>query len=279
MNKRGTIDDWDDAYANRDHIEDAEMFIDNWQILASDFRKMRTEGSPGAEIDVAYGSSERQRFDIFYPTGTPNGLFIFVHGGYWMAFDKNSWSHLASQALDRGWAVAMPSYSLCLNVSNSEISIQIGDAIGKLSGMVDGPILLAGHSAGGHLVSRMICQNTPLSQPVLARINRVLSISGVHDLRPMLRLKLNDTLNLDEAEAKSESPALLFPVEGIKIDCVVGGKERPEFIRQNALLANIWVGLGAHTNEIVVEGRHHFNIIEELSDGRQGWLDNALSEI
>jgi arylformamidase len=135
MNNRATIDDWDDAYANRDHIEDAEMFIDNWQTLASDFRKIWTERSPGAEIDVAYGSSERQRFDIFYPTGIPQGLFVFVHGGYWMALDKNSWSHLASQALDRGWAVAMPSYSLCPDVRISEIPIQIGDAIGKLAGI------------------------------------------------------------------------------------------------------------------------------------------------
>ena len=57
------------------------------------------------------------------------------------------------------------------------------------------------------------------------------------------------------------------------MDCVVGGDERPEFIRQNQLLANIWIGLGAKTREILVKGMHHFSVIDELSNGQQGWLD------
>src|SRR3546814_5563195 len=44
---------------------------------------------------------------------SPAGLAVFVHGGYWMAFDKSSWSHLAAGAVARGWAVALPSYTLC----------------------------------------------------------------------------------------------------------------------------------------------------------------------
>ena len=33
------------------------------------------------------------------PEGAPRGLAIFVHGGYWMAFGRESWSHLAAGAL------------------------------------------------------------------------------------------------------------------------------------------------------------------------------------
>jgi hypothetical protein len=48
----------------------------------------------------------------------------------------------------------------------------------------------------------------------------------------------------------------------------VGATERSEFIRQNALLANIWVGLGAATRAVVEADRHHFNVIDGLADPR-----------
>ncbi len=273
-----SVEDWDDAYANRDHIDDAQKFIDSWEILAPKFRQDWAEGAGSLQLDVPYGTSQREKFDVFYPAGSAKGLFVFVHGGYWVAFDKSNWSHLARGALDRGWAVALPSYTLCPNARISEITSQVGAAIETAAGLIDGPIVLAGHSAGGHLVSRMGCANAPLGAAVSARIRRIVSISGLHDLRPFLQLELNSSLMLDEAEAAAESPALLLPTEGIEIDCVVGGIERPEFIRQNVLLANIWVGLGARTREIIVEGKHHFNIIEELHDHQHGWLHNALNE-
>ena len=273
MNSQTHITDWNDAYANRDHIPDAQDYVDRWEIEAPQFRRQWEH----LELDLIYGADPRERFDLFYPAnapnGTPKGLFVFVHGGYWMAFDKNSWSHMARQALAQGWAVAIPSYSLCPDVSIGDITIQIGKVIEKAAAKIAGPLILAGHSAGGHLVSRMGCQNAPLNEGVGARIQRIISISGVHDLRPLLRLDLNQTLMLDEVLALAESPTLLLPREGLEIDCVVGGDERPEFIRQSGLLANMWIGLGAKTRDIVVPGKHHFNVIEELADGEAGWLN------
>jgi hypothetical protein len=68
------------------------------------------------------------------------------------------------------------------------------------------------------------------------------------------------------AEALGESPALLEPREGIRLTCWVGGAERAEFLRQNALLANIWTGLGARTAAVAEPDRHHFNVIDGLAD-------------
>ncbi len=270
MDKQTQITDWNDAYANRDHIPNAQKYIDRWEVESVAFRE---EQSADSELDLAYGSNPRERYDLFTPIGTPQGLFVFVHGGYWMAFDKNNWSHMARQALAKGWAVAIPSYSLCPDVLIGDITVQIAKAIEAAAAKISGPIVLAGHSAGGHLVSRMGCQNAPLDDGVAARIQRIISISGVHDLRPLLRLDLNETLQLDNEQASAESPALLLPRDGIVLDCVAGSDERPEFIRQNQLLANIWIGLGAKTREILVEGMHHFSVIDELSNGEHGWLD------
>ena len=254
--------DWDDAYANGAHIPAADTFPPRWEAAAKAFRERLGDRAE----EVAYGDEPRQRMHVFRPEGASQGLAVFVHGGYWMRFDQSWWSHLAEGALARGWSVAMPGYTLCPDARISWITEEISRAVDHAAAMVDGPIRLAGHSAGGHLVSRMACRRGPLPLGTAERLAHVLSISGVHDLRPLMRTAMNDTLQIDQDEAEAESPALLEPHEGIRLTAWVGADERPEFVRQNALLANIWTGLGARTTVVEEPGRHHFDVIEGLED-------------
>lgn len=258
--------DWDDAYNNRDHIPGAADFPARWAVEAAAMRQRLTSAGR-ARLDIAYGTTARERFDLFLPEGMAQGLVVFVHGGYWRAFGKSDWSHLAAGALARGWAVAMPGYTLCPQIRIAGITRQIGAAIVAAARELGGSIRLAGHSAGGHLVTRMLCEDAPLPESVVARITSVVSISGVHDLRPLLRTALNDDLKLDRTEAAAESPALLNPRPGVPVTCWVGAAERPEFRRQNALLANIWAGCGVRTRVVEEPDRHHFNVVGGLSDG------------
>jgi len=151
--------------------------------------------------------------------------------------------------------------------------LQTGAAISKAASMIDGSIRLAGHSAGGHLVTRMICRDSPLSSALRSRIDRVVSISGLHDMRPLLKTKMNDDLRMLEAEAIAESTALNQPIENVELVCWVGADERPEFIRQSELLANIWTGFGIKTRAHRAPGQHHFDVIDGLVDPQ-----SALSE-
>ncbi|CAN7675534.1 alpha/beta hydrolase [Rhizobium sp. LjRoot254] len=259
------IINWDDAYANSDNIAGGDRWPDAWVSPAKDFRD-RLSGLGRAKLGIVYGVKPRNRLDLFMPEGAPKGLVVFVHGGYWMALDNSYWSHLAGGAVEHGYAVAMPSYTLCPDARIRDIVGEVGTAIGKAAELVEGAIMLTGHSAGGHLVSRMVSRTTPLPAWVCARVRNVVSISGVHDLRPMMNTGMNETLRIDEAEALAESPALLRPMDSARITCWVGGSERAEFLRQNALLANIWTGLGATTSGVVEPDRHHFNVIDGLAD-------------
>jgi acetyl esterase/lipase len=259
------IEDWDDAYANGAHIEGAAEYPEKWAGEALQFRQLMTHKQL-VELDIAYGDSERQRLDIFRPEGKINGLVVFIHGGYWRAFDKSRWSHLATGSIRRGWSVMLPSYDLVPAVSISEITHQMGAAISKAASMVSGPIRLAGHSAGGHLVTRMICQDSPLAADVRKRIERVVSISGLHDMRPLLKTKMNDDFQMTEVEAVAESPALNQPIANVELVCWVGAEERPEFIRQSELLANMWTGCGIQTSVHQAKNQHHFNVIDGLVD-------------
>lgn len=259
------VADWDDAYDNGGNIPGGDRWPAAWVEPARQAReRLAAEGR--ARLAVAYGAGERNRFDLFLPETQPWGLVVFVHGGFWLRLDGSYWSHLSAGPLAHGHAVAIPSYTLCPEIRIGGIVREIAAAIEAAAGTVSGPILLAGHSAGGHLVSRMIAAPSPLAEDVRARVRHVVSISGLHDLRPLMRTAMNERLHIDEAEAVAESPALLRPVEGARLTCWAGASERAEFVRQNALLANIWTGLGAVTAAVAEPDRHHFNIIDGLAD-------------
>lgn len=259
------IDDWDDAYANGANIPQGDRWPQAWVEPAKAFRdRLLADGR--ARLGLAYGDAPRNRFDLFMPEGEVKGLVVFVHGGFWLRLDRSFWSHLAAGPLAHGHAVAMPSYTLCPDIRIGGIVREVGSAIEAVAGIVAGPIRLTGHSAGGHLVSRMICADSPLPYAVRSRIVNTVSISGVHDLRPMMVTAMNETLKIDQAEARAESPSLLEPMAGARIACWVGAAERSEFVRQNALLANAWTGLGAETLVVEEPDRHHFNVIDGLAD-------------
>ena len=89
----------------------------------------------------------------------------------------------------------------------------------------------------------------------------MVSISGLHDLRPLLGTRMNaEALKLDPAEAAAESPALGLPRRGARVHVWVGDGERPEFVRQATLLANVWTGVGADMEQTIEPRRHHFNV-------------------
>lgn len=259
-----TQTDWDDAFANMAHIENAHALPDFWAERAATYRD--SLASEKLTQSIAYGDGARQRLDIIWPDGDAKGLAVFVHGGYWMRLDKSYWSDLAEGARARGWAVCMPSYTLTPDARISEITSEIGRAVTVAAQHVGGPICLAGHSAGGHLVSRMLCDDTPLSAEVQARIIHCLSISGLHDLRPLMKTKMNETLRLDTAEALLESAALHAPSGPTPLTCWVGGGERPEFIRQSKLMAMIWQGLDVPTRCHIDGAHNHFTILEGLKE-------------
>ncbi|PHP28558.1 alpha/beta hydrolase [Limimaricola cinnabarinus] len=242
----------DVAYANASHIPGGMEYPARWAEAAAAFR----ERHPPEEI--AYGAGARQRLDLFRPEGEAKGAVIFVHGGFWRAFDKSSWSHLAEGALAHGWAVAMPSYTLAPEARIAAMTREIEAAIGAVAEAVPGPLRLAGHSAGGHLVARMACAD--LSPPWRDRVARIVPISPLSDLRPLMGATMNDDLRLDREEAEAESPLLCEQVD-LPMTVWVGAAERPAFIDQAR-----WLAERRGCELVEAPGRHHFDVIEELAE-------------
>ncbi|WP_298921702.1 alpha/beta hydrolase [uncultured Roseobacter sp.] len=247
----------DDAYANAAYIEGAEAYPPRWAQAAARFRD---DLGARAEVGLSYGLGERQVFDFFNASGVSRGTLIFVHGGYWKAFDRSSWSHLAAGALKAGWSVAMPSYDLCPDARIAEITTQIAAAVTRIADRTFEPIALAGHSAGGHLVSRMM-DPLILPEPVRRRIARIAPISPVADLLPLLETSMNDMLRLDAQEAEAESPTNMSRPQEAEVKIWVGEDERPAFLEQADALARAW-----GVRQVIVPGKHHFDVIDALEN-------------
>lgn len=248
------------AYQNAEFIANAASYPPKWAQAAREWRE-REQAAGRARLDLAYGDDPQHRFDLFCPDGRPVGLMVFVHGGYWRAFGRRDWSHLAAGATARGWAVAIPSYRLAPGARIAEITRDIAAALTAAAKIVAGPVVLCGHSAGGHLCGRMICADAGLPGPVLARIKTVVPISPLSDLRPLVGLEMNAVLGLDAAEAAAESLVLCTPRAGVDVTVWVGSEERPAFLDQSMWLAEAWGGASLH----VASGRHHFDVIDELA--------------
>lgn len=262
--------DLDDAYANAAYIPGGQDYPDTWAEAARAHREV--EAAVGrARLNLAYGAGTRERYDLFYPAGRPEGLLVFVHGGYWLRFDRSYWSHLAAGAQARGWAVAMPSYDLCPDVSIAQITAQVAAAIGNAAGRIAGPVRLAGHSAGGHLAARMLAPGR-LPDAVAVRIEKVVPISPVADLRPLLRTSMNADLKLDEASAAAQSPVLMAERLEVPVTVWVGADERPAFLDQAAWLAQAW-----GCERVVTPGAHHFNVVAPLNEPGSPLTQTVLS--
>ena len=68
------ITDWDDAYANRAYVSDADAIIRSWYDRSGKLREQLL-AAERAQIDLAYGQGLRQKLDLFLPEGEPEFIF------------------------------------------------------------------------------------------------------------------------------------------------------------------------------------------------------------
>lgn len=212
-------------------------------------------------VEIAYGPGPRERLDLF-SAGEGRPVAVFLHGGYWQALDKSWFSGVAPALLAHGVGLAVPSYDLAPSVRLGTIVDQMRAAMVLLIEQTGARPVVFGHSAGGHMAAAMLSEG---------RASAAVAISGVFDVRPLMPTSLNTALGLDEAEAAAVSPIDWPAPEGSILDCVVGGAESPEFIRQSRDMAAVWGEQGAVTRFEPLEGLDHFTVLDPLFDA-----DSAL---
>ena len=105
-----------------------------------------------------------------------------------------------------GIDVAIPSYDLCPAVSIDDIIGQMRAASRELA-RLGRPLVISGHSAGGHLAACMLATDWRALDPALPEdlVTAAYAISGLFDLRPLVSTSINNALKLDDASARRQA--------------------------------------------------------------------------
>jgi arylformamidase len=268
--------DYEAEYNNRARVPEHPEIIAGWARDAAAYRE-----AVGARFESrAYGPSERQRMDLFRPEGEARGaLVVYIHGGYWQAQDRPSFSHMARGLNAHGIAVAVPGYDLCPQVRVGDIVEEMRAACRSLAG--EAPrLVVTGNSAGGHLTACMAATDWRAVDAALPPdfVRAAYAISGIFDLKPLLRTYVNQATRMDAAEAERLSPLFWPPPVGRTFDAVVGAEESAEYLRQSRTIVDAWGAAGVRTRYEAIPGANHFTVIAPLADPHSG-MTRRLAEL
>jgi arylformamidase len=264
----------------RDEIEEQYMLrntrpsyettdIPRWKKLSANFRTKTT-----GNRDIVYGSRPRNKLDLFYPNNTPEGLVLYIHGGYWQRGDKSVYSFIAEPFINRGHAVAVINYQMCPDVKLTEIAPQIRTAILYLwnnadrLGIPKSNFNLLGHSAGAHLTAEMLFTNWQVEDKKVPKnlIHAVVAISGIYDFEPILYCSENEGIRMDEVEAKAASVIHRQSTSNIPNIIAFGLNEPSEMQRQSIDFAKVLYASSDNTELIKINNADHFETVETITD-------------
>lgn len=168
---------------------------------ADNFRRLAPQAAITA--DVPYLTADpRQALDVFAPrTPGPHPVVLFVHGGYWHTQDRRYLPHLTGlygnvgvALASRGVLTVLPSYRLFPAVG---VEGEVEDVLAALAWTIAHAaehggdpqrIVLAGHSAGAHLIMVLATEPERLRARGIdpAVIRGQIALSGIYDVPGLL---------------------------------------------------------------------------------------------
>lgn len=238
-------------------------------------------------LDLPYGTTPAETLDFFPAAGGAAApLLAFIHGGYWQGLDKGDFSYLAPAFVSSGIAFASLNYVLAPAGTIGTMIDQVRRALAWLhrhadaQGIDPGRIVVAGHSAGGHLAAMAVSTDWPAFAPDLPAglLAGGCAISGVYDLEPIRLSYHNKVLNIAPEQARPWSPLRCLPRHARPLLLAVGSEETAEFLRQQAEYAAALAAGGLPCREVPMTGLHHFNAVDALGDRRHG-LHEAVRDL
>jgi acetyl esterase/lipase len=249
--------------------------------------------APPPDLVIPYGDGPGQIADVRLPgsghAGGARPLILFLHGGFWRAaYDRAHTGPLAAALAAAGYAVCVPEFrrtgqpgggwtgtfddvSLAVNVLPALVREHEGPAVDS------GALLLAGHSAGGHLALWAAARHRlPAGSAWRATVpaaHGVAALAAVSDLAAGHRMALGNgavaaLLGGGPADHPDRyrltDPAQLLPV-GCPLRLVHGtADDRVPCAMSAAFLARARrAGDEASFDEI--SGAGHFDVIDPLS--------------
>jgi arylformamidase len=225
--------------------------------------------------EIAYGPGAGELLDVFPQPGAGAPVFVFIHGGYWRALSKEDSALVAPMLHGAGAVVVTLDYALAPAVTLTHIVDQVRRAVAWIHreiagyGGDPGRVVVSGSSAGGHLTGMILAggwqERYGVPTPGVAG---GLALSGLFDVRPLIRTHVNAWLKLDEPSAVANSPLLHLPatpaVPAVPLVACHGAEETTEFGLQTKRFAAAWTSAGGQARYESVPDRDHFSVVVDL---------------
>ena len=230
------------------------------------------------EKNLAYGTHERQKLDLYVPAGKgPFPLILWVHGGAWEGGNKDGGIATLGM-LERGYAVASTNYRLTQHAKHPAQINDVKGAVKYLRANAEKYNLdpkhfgVAGASAGGHLVA-LLGTSQHLKEldgdvgpkDTSCEVQCVLDFFGPSDLisfplpmsdNPITRF-LGGTTGEKKALALEASPITHVSKKAPPFLIVQGDADNVVPLKQSEILQEALKQAGADSRLIVVKGGGH----------------------
>ena len=233
-----------------------------------------------------YGDDPSQFGELSLPDGTPRGVVVVIHGGFWKAeYDLSLGRPLAASLVEEGWAAWNIEYRRVGPASSGggggypATFDDVAAAIDKLADLdVDTSTVVAlGHSAGGHLAVWAAGRDKYDEWPATVKVTGVVSQAGVLDLVGASELGLGggavEALLGHPATAADEAvdPLQQVPLD-VPVFCVHGTADTIVPPAQSEAYVGAAVGEGADAELVPVDG-DHFVVIDVTSEAWKTQLE------
>jgi acetyl esterase/lipase len=134
------------------------------------YSALTSEHGIEAETGVAYGTHPRQKLDIYRadPATEKAPIIVFYYGGGWSDGDRATYKFVGTALAKRGITTIIPDYRLFPEVKFPTFVDDAAKAYAWVSANLSNagkrPIIVAGHSAGGHTAALLALDPTYLGR-------------------------------------------------------------------------------------------------------------------
>ncbi|WP_231123046.1 alpha/beta hydrolase family protein [Nocardioides sambongensis] len=235
-------------------------------------------GGPTGGSRHAYGDHPSQYGELAVPEGTPQGVAVVVHGGFWKAqYGIEYGRPVADALLANGWTVWNIEYRRVGDGGGVPATLDdVQAAIAHLDRLDVGvevatvPVLGVGHSAGGHLVTWAGAGG---------RLSHVISQAGVLDLRAAADAGLGGgAVEAFLGHPAGEADREVDPIRGVPLAvpvwCVHGREDGTVPISQSADYVAAATAAGGRARLVEVDG-DHFAVIDPATAAGAATLEIA----
>lgn len=223
---------------------------------------------------ISYGDDPSQYGELSLPEGTPRGVVVVVHGGFWKAeYDLSLGRPLAASLVERGWAAWNLEYRRVGNGGGTPATLDdVAAGIDRLAHLdLDlSKLVTLGHSAGGHLAAWAASRDRFERWQAGVPVTHVISQAGVLDLQAGYDAGLGGGAVerfLGHAPGPGDAPVdpqRQVPLE-VPLWCVHGRADDVVPIGQSEGYVAAARDAGASAELVAVDG-DHFVVIDPSSD-------------